>query len=326
MASSTTGVFCRPPCDCANPPVGRVFEHASEALTAGFRPCRSCRPLHNREPDPDWYQPLLCEIEADPARRWHDPDLERLGLDSGTVRRWFVENHGVTFHAYCRLWRMGELLRRIQQGAAAEPVIAELGYESESDFREAFALAFGHPPSAVDRESCIWLGRLRTPLGSMLAGAADAGLFLLEFADRGLTDTRLKQLRHELGRVCLPGAHPLIPRIQQEIDAYFEDGLRSFTAPVRISGTAFQEQVWHALQTIPYGQTRSYSDIAHQVGHDDAGRAVGRATGDNRIALVLPCHRVVGSGGELVGYGGGLGRKRYLLALEQSEAFSLSRV
>jgi methylated-DNA-[protein]-cysteine S-methyltransferase len=108
------------------------------------------------------------------------------------------------------------------------------------------------------------------------------------------------------------------------MDSYFEGSLREFSLPLQINGTAFQEQVWQALLEIPYGQMRSYADIAQRVGQPKGVRAVGRANGDNRISIIVPCHRVVGSGGELTGYGGGLWRKKYLLSLEQSESFTLS--
>lgn len=323
VAAVSSGAFCRPECPEAEDSSGPTFASAREALAAGFRPCKRCRPLHAGTADPDWLKPLMEAVEAEPSRRWHDQDLADRGLDSALVRRWFVTHHGLTFHAYCRLRRLGQALRQMQSGGAGSQAVIDHGYESESDFREAFALVFGHPPTAVDRESCIWINRARTPLGSMIMGVGDLGLYLLEFAERRMLDTQLKRLRQELGRVFLPGEHPLMQHVQQELDTYFEGGLREFTLPLQASGTAFQEQVWQALLRIPYGQTRSYGDIAQAIGQPDAVRAVGRANGDNRMAIVIPCHRVVGSNGELTGYGGGLWRKRYLLALEQSEAFSL---
>ncbi|HMB59615.1 MAG TPA: methylated-DNA--[protein]-cysteine S-methyltransferase, partial [Xanthomonadales bacterium] len=113
-------------------------------------------------------------------------------------------------------------------------------------------------------------------------------------------------------------------QVQTQLDEYFDGSLRDFSIPLQASGTVFQEQVWQVLQRIPYGQMRSYADVARSLGDPNAVRAVGRANGDNRIAILIPCHRVVGSKGELTGYGGGLWRKKYLLSLEQSESFSLS--
>ncbi|MGH8034596.1 MAG: methylated-DNA--[protein]-cysteine S-methyltransferase, partial [Lysobacterales bacterium] len=202
--------------------------------------------------------------------------------------------------------------------------LAESGYASDSSFRAAFSQVFGYPLSQVDRESSIWINRASTPLGSMIMGASDRGLHLLEFAEHCMLDTRLKQLRQELGQVLLPGEHPLMRKVQRELDAYFEGSQGQFSLPIQASGTVFQEQVWQVLMEIPYGQMLSYADVAHRVGQPEAMRAVGRANGDNRIAIIIPCHRVVGSSGELTGYGGGLWRKQYLLSLEQSVSFSLS--
>ena len=103
----------------------------------------------------------------------------------------------------------------------------------------------------------------------------------------------------------------------QELAAYFNSRLRKFTVPISAPGTAFQQEVWKALQGIPYGETRSYRDVATALGCPKSVRAVARANGDNRLAIVIPCHRVVGSDGDLTGYGGGLWRKRRLLDIEQ---------
>jgi AraC family transcriptional regulator of adaptative response/methylated-DNA-[protein]-cysteine methyltransferase len=325
-AAANSGVFCRP--SCADHPGNianlRLFELARDALAAGFRPCKHCRPLHAGDADPEWLPRLMEAVDEEPARRWHDHDLANLDIDPATARRWFINNHGLTFHAYSRLRRLGTALRQMQLGQPLTQAILDSGYESEGAFREAFSLVFGHPPSAVDRESCVWINRAATPLGSMIMGVADRGLYLLEFAERRMLDTQLKRLRQELGRVFLPGEHPVMHEVQRQLDAYFEGSLREFTLQLQASGTAFQEQVWQALLDIPYGQMRSYADVAHQIGQPEAVRAVGRANGDNRIAIVIPCHRVVGSDGNLTGYGGGLWRKQYLLALEQSQAFSLA--
>ncbi len=329
-AVKTTGIFCLPSCTARTPNAANVdfYGNARDALAAGFRPCKRCKPLHTGDSDPDWLPRLMAVVDADPARRWHDYDMAGddlgLGIDPATVRRWFIANHGMTFHAYTRLRRLGVALRQIQTGTSVTIAIIDSGYESESGFREAFSQVFGNPPTAVDRESCIWINRLATPLGSMIMGVSDQGLHLLEFAERRMLDTQLKRLRLELGRVFLPGEHPLMAQLKTELTAYFDGQLREFTVPVQATGTAFQESVWQVLLSIPYGQMLSYADVAHRIGQPDAVRAVGRANGDNRMAIIVPCHRVVGSDGKLTGYGGGLWRKKYLLSLEQSLSFSLS--
>lgn len=326
IASTLSGVFCRP--DCAASAVSgsqsQEFQTALEALSAGFRPCSECKPLQSGAQDPSWLEALMGAVEADPARRWFDSDLEAMEMEAAAVRRWFIANHGMTFHAYTRLRRMGLALQQIQHGAAVRQTVLAHGYESEASFREAFSQVFGSPPSAVDRESCIWINRIATPLGSMIMGVSDQGLCLLEFAERRMLDTQLKRLRRRMGRVFLPGDHPLMQQVKTELDDYFNNKLRQFTLPIEAPGTEFQESVWQALLRIPYGEMRSYAAIAEEIGQPGAVRAVGRANGDNRIAIIIPCHRVVSADGELTGYGGGLWRKEYLLSLEQSQDFHLA--
>jgi AraC family transcriptional regulator of adaptative response/methylated-DNA-[protein]-cysteine methyltransferase len=321
-ANTNSGVFCRPGCPEAKGIY--TYENVRDALAAGFRPCSSCKPLNAGASDPAWLEALMARVESDPARRWHDYDLKQTDLDPGVVRRWFIKHHGMTFHAYARLRRLGKALKQMQHGATVNEAVLGHGYQSESDYREAFTQVFGNPPTAVDKEGSIWINRIATPLGSMVMGVSDQGLCLLEFAERRMLDTQLKRLRDRHGRVFLPGDHPLMPSVKSQLDAYFDGELQEFTIPLHISGTGFQEAVWQALLGIPFGETRSYSAIAETIGQPDAMRAVGRANGDNRVAIVVPCHRVVGAQGELTGYGGGLWRKEYLLALEQSRSFHLS--
>lgn len=135
--------------------------------------------------------------------------------------------------------------------------------------------------------------------------------------DDHLVGLYLTGQRH-LPRIDAPRSDRLLPRVKEQLTAYFAGQLQEFDVPIRLQGTAFQLQVWRALQAIPYGQTWSYGRIAEQIGRPTASRAVGLANGRNPISLVVPCHRVVGSDGKLVGYGGGLERKELLLALERT--------
>ena len=146
----------------------------------------------------------MAGVESDPARRWHDVDLRSMDLDPAVVRRRFDNHHGMTFHAYTRLRRLGQALKQMQHGAPVNTAVQDQGYQSESDYREAFTQVFGNPPTAVDREGSIWINRVATPLGSMVMGVSDHGLCLLEFAERRMLDTQLKRLREKLCRVFLP--------------------------------------------------------------------------------------------------------------------------
>jgi AraC family transcriptional regulator of adaptative response/methylated-DNA-[protein]-cysteine methyltransferase len=151
--------------------------------------------------------------------------------------------------------------------------------------------------------------RITTPLGEMVAGASADGICMLEFADR-LEAKKEHPRRH-------PGRNLHLDELRRELDLYFTGRLCKFLVPLDTAGTEFQKKVWQALQTIPYGQTRSYKQQAVMIGQPKAVRAVGMANGANPIAIIVPCHRVIGADGRLTGYGGGLWRKRFLLDLEQ---------
>src|SRR5947209_17852930 len=151
-------------------------------------------------------------------------------------------------------------------------------------------------------------------VGPLVAGANDDGICLLEFAGPR-TDVQTGVLSRLLGADAVEGEHRYLDQLATELGDYFAGRRREFTVPLVICGTPVQESVWRELLRIPYGETRSYLDIARRVCSDKACRAVGRANGQNRIAIVIPCHRVLNEGGALGGYGGGLDRKRFLLDL-----------
>ena len=157
---------------------------------------------------------------------------------------------------------------------------------------------------------------VNTPLGAMLAVASSDSLCLLEFSDRRMLPTQLQRVRKRFAAEIVSGASPIFDRLQTQLDQYFAGQRQSFDLPLQLPGTSFQELVWRELGNIAYGHTRSYQQMAQAVGRPEAVRAVGKANGDNRMAIIVPCHRVVGADGKLVGYGGKLWRKRYLLELE----------
>ena len=161
---------------------------------------------------------------------------------------------------------------------------------------------------------------LTTPIGAMLAVAGDAGLHLLDFAARAALSSEVAWLRERSGRAVAIGAHPHLDAIERELAEYFCGARRAFGVPLVLDGTPFEVRHWRALLRIPCGQTRSYRELAGQCGGSGSPRAVGRANGANRLSIVVPCHRVIGADGALVGYGGGLRRKRWLLDHERSIA------
>ena len=151
----------------------------------------------------------------------------------------------------------------------------------------------------------------------MVGGASSEGICLLEFSDRRMLEAQFDRIRRRFAIPIVPGDSDLLQQLRAELAQYFAGDRRDFTLPLIYPGTEFEQRVWSELLAIPCGETRSYQDIARTLGQPGASRAVGRANGMNRIAILIPCHRVVNQNGELGGYGGGLWRKRILLELEK---------
>jgi len=168
----------------------------------------------------------------------------------------------------------------------------------------------------TDTRLRVATAEIETPIGPMIAAASDTHLLLFEFPHRRMIDTQLDRVRRAIDCELEPGESPVFSQVRAEIDEYFRGERREFTVPLHVPGTPFQASVWTALQRIPCGTTTSYARLAESIGKPNAVRAVARANGDNRVAIIIPCHRVIGSNGELVGYGGGLWRKKKLLELE----------
>ena len=320
----TTGVFCLPSCHARKPKVENVefFAAPKQALFAGYRPCLKCHPLKADE-EPAWVRRLIDRVEKRPQERIRERDLRAMRIEPARVRRYFAARYGLTFQAYCRARRLARAFESIRNGQSIDDAVFDTGYESHSGFREAFRAAFGTPPGSVKQGTmtstaapAITLAWIETPLGPMIAGANDSGVCVLEFTDRRRLEQQLATLRKRFNAAFVPGEHQYLARLRDELQEYFAGTRQTFTVPLAAPGTPFEERVWRALQEIPYGETRAYADIAREVGSPAAVRAVGRANGMNRIAIVIPCHRVVNKSGELGGYGGGLWRKRRLLHLE----------
>jgi AraC family transcriptional regulator of adaptative response/methylated-DNA-[protein]-cysteine methyltransferase len=319
-AVRTTGIFCRPSCQARKPRLENVeyFGTVREALFAGYRPCKRCRPMDPPGSLPPWLNELMQTIERDPARRWTDGDLRRSGLDPLRVRRWFQANHSMTFHAYQRARRLAMALGRIRHGGDLTQTAYEHGFDSLSGFREAFGKMFGVTPGRSRSTKILTVNRIASPLGPLVAGVLDDALCLLEFCDRRMLETQVRCLQRRLGCAVAPGDCDVMSETEKQLNEYFQGSRKEFDLPLFTPGTPFQEMVWEQLRRVPYGTTVTYSGQAVRIGRPEAVRAVARANGDNRVAIVIPCHRVVGAAGELCGYGGGLWRKRFLLDLEKN--------
>jgi AraC family transcriptional regulator of adaptative response/methylated-DNA-[protein]-cysteine methyltransferase len=317
----TTGVFCKPECTARKPLPKNVefFATVKDAIFAGFRPCKRCRPLAANGTPPAWVQNLLSRVERDPDQRIREAELRRMGIEPARARRYFQQHYGMSFNAYQRGRRMSQAFTELRSGASVDHAALNHGYESASGFREAFGKLFGQAPRAAVAGECIALSWHESPLGPLILGATAKGLCLLEFSDRRMLETQFKVLRTRFNCPVVPGENVHLKKVKDELARYFQGRLKEFTVPLIYPGTEFQEKVWRNLLKVPYGETCSYEDLARVIGSPKAVRAVGAANGCNRLAIVIPCHRVVNKGGKLGGYGGGLWRKQALLDLERGQ-------
>lgn len=315
----STGVFCRPSCPARKPKFENCefFETAQEALLASFRPCKRCRPLSHPNQVSELVTTLVNAVEENPEKRWKERDFQELSVDESTARRQFKKRFGMTFVEYARARRMGIAMKQIREGDSVIDAQLDAGYESSSGFRDAFSRIMGAAPTRLGHHHSLKASWLDTRLGPMIAIGDEEALYLLEFVDRRGLEREVERLRKRTESAILPGVTAPIRSIEKELNQYFEGHLKEFKTPLHFLGSPFQKRVWEELQNIPFGETRSYAGLAATIGKPSAFRAVANANGANQFAIVIPCHRVINSNGELGGYGGGLPRKKWLINHEK---------
>lgn len=320
VAVKSTNIFCRPACTARKPLEKNMvfYSSARDALFAGYRACKRCKPLELSGTHPDWVQKLLVKIDSSEDKRMRDGELRQMGIPPEKARRYFMKNYGMTFHAYQRSRRLGSAFTQIREGSKIDDAVFSNGYNSHSGFRDAFSKMFGKPPGKSENTDCIVTSLYQSKLGPIIIGATSKGVCLVEFSDRRMLEYQLKTLRRRFNAAIIPGSNKHIEQVKGELDEYFKGNLKNFKTPLVYPGTDFQENVWNNLKKIPYGKTISYIDLAGKIGLKGASRAVGTANGMNRIAILIPCHRVVNKDGRLGGYGGGIWRKQWLLDMERS--------
>jgi len=318
-AVKTTGIFCRPTCTARKPKAENVefFNTTKEAILKGYRPCKVCSPLEKIGETPGYIKDLLNELHADPSMKFKDWNLNERGIEPSKLRRWFLKNHGITFHAYQRMFRINSAFKKIQGGESVTSVAFDTGYESLSGFTDSFKSIVGVSPSKSKENHLINISRIETPLGTMYACAVEQGVCMLEFTDRKMLETELKTIAKSLNATIIQGTNKHFDLLRQQLEEYFDGRRKVFTVPLCPVGTDFQQSVWLSLQTIPYGTTCSYKQQAASMNKQTAIRAVANANGMNKISILIPCHRVIGENGNLTGYGGGIWRKKWLLDMEK---------
>jgi AraC family transcriptional regulator of adaptative response/methylated-DNA-[protein]-cysteine methyltransferase len=315
----TTGVFCRPVCPARTPLSKNITFYGSpdDALVAGFRPCKRCRPLDDPNAPGVLLDKLLRLVEEDPSRRWSEDDLRDLGIEPATARRQFQKRFDMSFSQYARARRLGHAFNTIRKGAHVIEAQLDAGFESGSGFREAFSRQFGDAPQKSRKAQAFAMDWIDTPLGPMLAIADETHLHMLEFVERKKLQDHVERYRKQFNATVLPGETKALSLIKRELKDYFNGKKLTFDSKIAGAGTEFQGEVWKELRRIPPGVTRSYQEMAERIGRPTAVRAVANANRLNRCAIILPCHRVIGADGSLTGYAGGLWRKQWLLDHEK---------
>lgn len=327
----TTGIYCRPSCAARRPLRRNVrfYASAAEAARDGLRPCRRCRPDEVRAGGlPPWVAELCAALDAagEAGETLTLAELgRRAGLSPAHLQRTFRALVGVTPRQYAARRRLERLKGELRGGAPVTDAIYAAGFGSSSRLYESAGRSLGMRPSdyrAGGRGLAITWAAAETALGTLLVAATDRGLCAVQLG--GTAEELLARLAREYPRAELqPLPSPPPPAFEAWMAALRDHlaGVRPHAAlPLDVRATAFQERVWAFLQSIPWGETRSYAEVARGVGRPRAVRAVARACASNPVALAVPCHRVLRGDGGLAGYRWGVERKRELLARERGEA------
>lgn len=319
---TSTGVFCRLTCPARKPKASncRWFDRLGACIEAGFRPCKRCQPLKAATDAEPVIEELLTALNDRPVHRWREAVLTEMGYDRGTVRRAFKRHFGMSFLELARFERLRRGFEVMGDVGTVLEAGLEAGFSSPSAFRARVGTLLGIAPGSLSADPLLSIDWIDTPLGPMIAVADARGLHLLEFMDRKALPTELRKLAEGAkGRLGF-GRTPVHEQLAQELTEFFDGTRSAFTVPLTYHGSDFYAQVWDALRAIPAGETRSYGQLAQDIARPTASRAVARANGANQIAILIPCHRVIGADGALTGYGGGLWRKQRLLEIEAGYA------
>jgi AraC family transcriptional regulator of adaptative response/methylated-DNA-[protein]-cysteine methyltransferase len=314
-AVKSTGVFCKPSCRSKKPSRQNVlfFDRAEDALNAGFRPCKRCRPdLDTYAPEEEMVEQAKVALRRNLAdRRQAQRALNALGLTRHRLDQVFRARTGVSPAEYLNQLRLDEASTALRTTDQTTLEIAHsLGFESPSAFAAFFKKHTGIAPRDFRRKTAA------PETGPGTAAVYDTAVGPLTIEDDGAAIVRVWFGR--MPDADGPGS-ALTGRAARQLEEYFAGIRTRFDLPVAPRGTPFQRAVWGALAEIPYGETRTYAQIAAAAGSPGVSRAAGAACRDNPVPILLPCHRVVGSDGSLRGYAGGLDLKERLILLERPD-------
>ena len=314
-AVKSTGIYCKPSCPARRPKRENVefFATGGEAREAGYRPCLRCKPDEvARDREAVAQAVKLIEVAEEPLSL--DEVAGAVGYAPHHFQRIFKRDLGVSPAEYARGLRTRRAEAALKDNGRITDAVYDAGYSGPSGFYSDAKERLGMTPSAWrdgGRGETIRWTHFDSPLGEMFIAATSKGICRLTFDD---SEASLKRLFPNAAIVRNDGG---LRELVEGALAAIEQPLAAPELPIDVAGTAFQEAVWRELRRIPAGETRSYAEIAAAIGHPKAVRAVGTANGDNHVCVLIPCHRVIRSDGSLGGYGGGIERKKKLLAAEK---------
>ncbi|WP_207260658.1 bifunctional DNA-binding transcriptional regulator/O6-methylguanine-DNA methyltransferase Ada [Desulfovibrio sp. Huiquan2017] len=328
-AVRTTGVYCRPGCPSRTPRPENIefFDTPSQAETAGYRPCKRCRPddpVH-RDIDSDRVVQACRAMERTLDEGGEPPSLGDLarnaGLSPAHFQRLFKARAGVSPKEYALALRDDRVRAALTRGLSVTEAIFEAGFGSASRFYERAERTLGMSPSVYrkgGRGLVIRHAVAESFLGPILAGVTDRGVCAIEFGETA--EALVQALRDRFPEAELRDARTELTPLLAEVADFIGCPGQGLDLPLDILGTAFQQRVWRELARIPAGETRTYADVARALGQPKGARAVAAACAANPLAVAVPCHRVLRKSGELAGYRWGVERKQALLDREREEA------
>jgi len=327
-AVQTTRVYCRPTCPSRLPNQKNVvfFQSGANAEKAGFRPCKRCHP-HAVSPDQQQIERIarICQLIDQSEESLSLQKMAKIaGLSQHHFHRLFKKIVGVTPKEYANARRAKRIREELQQGTLITQAIYNAGFETSSSFYDKSMIMLGMTPTKYQQGADgIEIRFVVKPswLGWLLIAATTQGICAINLGDT--QEALIEQLQNRFPNAQFNESDATFEDWIEQVIALIEMPQQGLNLPIDIQGTAFQQRVWRALQEIPPGSTTSYAAIAQQIGNPKAVRAVARACATNQLAIVIPCHRVVGSDNSLKGYQWGCERKRALLEREAAQTVTV---
>jgi AraC family transcriptional regulator, regulatory protein of adaptative response / methylated-DNA-[protein]-cysteine methyltransferase len=316
----STRIFCRPSCPSRRPNRKNVdfFVSTAAAKQSGYRACKRCCPEDSTNPKAAFIGRIVEYIDMHSDESLTLKSLaERFNMSPFHLQRTFKAVMGITPKSYAEACRIDQLKKQLQSGQLVSAAVYEAGFGSSSRLYEKSNKGLGMTPATYGRKgegANIVYGTFKSSLGTVLIAATNKGVCFLQFCDNQVSVTKL--LKEEFARASLQRDESLVEPWFEVLQDYLAGASNKLELPLEVHGTAFQLSVWQHLRSLPVGQTASYGAIASSLGNAKAARAVARACASNRIAIAIPCHRVIRENGELGGYRWGIKRKKTLLDRE----------